>query len=480
MSTTRQFLVFLTGHRLTPDTPAEEIGSLTKIGSAIAFATLLAAIQFGIAGWFVSGNQPLMLKLMMALGCGAVGALIVLVLDRNFIYLADTRYETDKKISYFYLGIRVFLITVIGSLSSQFTMPLLLKSELAVHAQDLKDGRYKNAKEQYQQKYDLADKTKSVESLDQKIVRLKNEIKNPPQELTRKRAAADRCYQDYRQKVRNTFAPDLDESEILQLYAKEKRECDRLEGIYRAEYQAYMTPRESELAKSGEEFTQAQLAVETAKSEIERDLGKASAIHEAHINVASADVLWSLISHHPGAFFKYVLLTLLQLCLELMPIFLKIQAGQSQMGHRIALKAYEHKTRTLAQMNQSASERLASELQLEAARHAQAMTLKAQWGEQQKYAMQLTHQQLEQEMMNEKLKVQIEELKRENSMYNRIQERLGYGFRQAVDGFTNRVVVPSVSIAGIPIQANPSSAGIFQFPQTVQATPTNPTEKKVG
>lgn len=137
----RQFLVFLTGHRLTPDTPIKEIGSLTKIGSAIAFASFLAAIQFGIAGWFLSAGQPLIARLLMTIVCSAVGLLIVLVLDRNFIYLADTRYETEKKISFFYLGIRVFLITVIGSLSSQFTMPLLLKSELEIHAQDLKDGR---------------------------------------------------------------------------------------------------------------------------------------------------------------------------------------------------------------------------------------------------------------------------------------------------------------------------------------------------
>jgi hypothetical protein len=135
---TRQFLVFLTGHRLSPDTPIKEIGSLTKIGSAIAFASFLAAIQFGIAGWFLSAGQPLAVRIIMTIVCSFVGSMIVLVLDRNFIYLADTRYETEKNISYFYLGIRVFLITVIGSLSSQFTMPLLLKSELEIHAQDLK------------------------------------------------------------------------------------------------------------------------------------------------------------------------------------------------------------------------------------------------------------------------------------------------------------------------------------------------------
>ncbi len=462
MSTVRQFLVFLTGHRLSPDTPIKEIGSLTKIGSAIAFASFLAAIQFGIAGWFLSAGQPLVLRLLMTVVCSAVGLLIVLVLDRNFIYLADTRYETEKNISYFYLGIRVFLITVIGSLSSQFTMPLLLKSELEIHAQDLKDGRYSQSKEFYQQKYELADKSKTLETIDQKIVRLKKELQNPPQDITRKRAAADRCFQDYRQKVRSTFAPDLDESEILQLYAKDKQECERLEAGYRSAYQAYVTPREAELSKAGEEITQAQVAVETAKASITNDLNKTSSIHEAYINVGSADVLWSLVTTNGGAFMKYVLLTLLQLCLELMPIFLKIQAGQSQMGHRIALKAYEHKTKTLAQMNLSASQRLQSETQLQFARHEQAMDYKKQEGEEQKYALQLTHQKLEQELINEKLRKEIDELRRQTSAYARMQGYFGDPVRSAMYGFATKAIFPTVRMAS-PNATDSKKSSVFAF-----------------
>ncbi len=459
---TRQFLVFLTGHRLSPDTPIKEIGSLTKIGSAIAFASFLAAIQFGIAGWFLSAGQPLVLRVIMTIVCSMVGSLIVLVLDRNFIYLADTRYETEKNISYFYLGIRVFLITVIGSLSSQFTMPLLLKSELEIHAQDLKDGRYTQSKEFYQQKYELADKSKALETLDQRIIRLKKELQSPPQEITRKRAAAEKCIQDYRQQVRNTFAPDLDESEIVQLYAKDKQECDRLDSVYRNAYQAYVTPREAELSKAGEDITQAQVAVETAKASITTDLTKTSAIHEAFINVGSADVLWSLITNNGGAFMKYLLLSLLQLCLELMPIFLKIQAGQSQMGHRIALKAYEHKTKTLAQMNLSASQRLQSETLLQTARHDQAMDFKKLEGEEQKYALQLTHQKLEQELINERLRKEIDELRRQTSAYARVQGYFMDPVRSAIDGFAMKPIQPTVRVV-TPNPTTTPSQSVFPF-----------------
>ncbi len=45
MTTVRQYLVFLTGHRISASTSAEEVGSLSKIGAAIAFASFLAAAQ---------------------------------------------------------------------------------------------------------------------------------------------------------------------------------------------------------------------------------------------------------------------------------------------------------------------------------------------------------------------------------------------------------------------------------------------------
>jgi ABC-type multidrug transport system fused ATPase/permease subunit len=351
-------------------------------------------------------------------------------------------------------------------------MPLLLKSELEIHAQDLKDGRYSQSKEFYHQKYELADKAKALETLDQRIVRLKKELQNPPQDITRKRAATEKCIQDYRQNVRNTFAPDLDESEILQLYAKDKQECERLESVYRTAYQAYVTPREAELTKAGEEITTAQVAVETAKASITTDLDKTSAIHEAYINVGSADVLWSLVTNNGGAFLKYILLSLLQLCLELMPIFLKIQAGQSQMGHRIALKAYEHKTKTLAQMNLSASQRLQSETLLQTARHEQSMDFKKLEGEEQKLALQLTHQKLEQELINERLRKEIDELRRQTSSYARMQGYFMDPVRSAIDGFAIKPIAPNFRTVTVNTTDRASNS-VFPFA-------TRTTEPKAG
>ena len=55
MTTVRQYLVFLTGHRISARTPAEEVGSLSKIGAAIAFASFFSRFAIWYC-WLVFGN----------------------------------------------------------------------------------------------------------------------------------------------------------------------------------------------------------------------------------------------------------------------------------------------------------------------------------------------------------------------------------------------------------------------------------------
>lgn len=457
MTTVRQYLVFLTGHRISANTSAEEVGSLSKIGAAIAFASFLAALQFGIAGWFLAMDLNIFLQILMALVFGVIGAGIVLVLDRNFIYLADTRYETDKKLTYVYLGIRIFLITVIGSLSSQFTMPLFLKSELAIHAQDMKDGRFTEAKERYQEKYELADKTAGLTTLEDKTAKLRKEITSLTPELVRQRGLVGQCFADYNKKTKTTFAPDLDEHEIISLYAKDKRECERIDGIYRENYHNYVGPKEAELAQMGAAITQAQSDIDTAKKDIAQDLDKATKVNEAYINVASADVLSSLVRNNPGAFMKYALITLLQLCLELMPILLKLQAGQSPLGHRMAIFAYENRTRSLDQVNQSNARRLDSEDQIALAKHEHALLDKERYAKRQEYDSLVVKQKLTQDLENERLRQELEELKRQSSAYLRAQHQFTQSFSQASSQFVNRVVMPAMSTVSKPFAAKTSN-----------------------
>jgi len=247
-----------------------------------------------------------------------------------------------------------------------------------------------------------------------------------------------------------TFAPDLDEHEIINLYAKDKRECERIEGLYREAYRAYIAPKEAELAKIGDAITQAQSSIDSAKKDIAQDLEKATVINETYINVASADVLSSLIRHSPSVLMKYILLTLLQLSLELMPILLKLQAGQSPLGHQMAVFAYDNKTRSLDLVNQSNARRLDSEDQIALAKHEHALVDKERFAARQEYDSMLVKQKLMQELENEKLRQELEELKRQSSAYLNVQHQFAQSFSNATSQFVNRVVVPTVNVVSKP------------------------------
>jgi hypothetical protein len=68
----------------------------------------------------------------------------------------------------------------------------------------------------------LADKTTGLTNLENKTARLKKEISTLTPELVRQRGQVGQCFADYNKKTKTTYAPDLDEHDIISLYAKDR------------------------------------------------------------------------------------------------------------------------------------------------------------------------------------------------------------------------------------------------------------------
>jgi len=331
-------MVGVTGHHLDSDTQPQEIGGLSKIGLSICFASVLAAIQFGIAGWYLASNLDPDSRMIIALVFGFVGACVVLIIDRNFIYAADTSTQDKGYLTYSYLAIRVFLILVISSLSSQFTLPLLLKSELEIHVQDLRDERYDTAKDRYNNKYDLPEKIRNERELTKQITQIRSSLTNLPQSLVHQKLAAEQCLREYKKKANSAMGPEVDDEEVANLYAREKIQCEQKEMAYKEAYKLYITPRQAELALKNDAYKHVSADANQAQSSFKIDLERAEQNNTQFLNASSSDVLWSLIRNNPGARTKYLMLTLAQLVLELMPLLLKSLLGRSPLGVRIAIQ----------------------------------------------------------------------------------------------------------------------------------------------
>jgi hypothetical protein len=338
INTFTRAMVGITGHHVDFNTRPEDIGGLSKIGLSICFASFLAALQFGIAGWFLAGDLDPIVRALVSLTTGLIGALVVLLIDRSFIYASDTRADSVGKLGYFYIAIRIFLILAIGSLSSQFVLPLLLKSELAIHIQDLKDNRYQAAKDRYLEKYNVQEKVSNEQSIRTSISKIRAELDNPPQSLVRQKLEAENCLLDYKRKINSAIGPDVEFNEVANLFSADKAACDRLSIIYKEAYQGYFNPRKVLLTINQDAYGKAQEDANSAQAFMTTDLKHADETNQQFINMSSADVLWDLIKTNPGARSKYLLITTVQLVLELMPLLLKSLLGRSPLGIRVAMR----------------------------------------------------------------------------------------------------------------------------------------------
>lgn len=334
-------MVSIAGHHVDLHTRAEDVGGLSKIGLSICFASLLAALQFGIAGWFLAVSLDPFEHAVVSVTIAFIGALVVLLIDRSFIYASDTRVASASKLGYFYIALRIFLILAIGSLSSQFVLPLLLKSELAIHIHDLKDRRYDEASFRYREKYSVQEKITNEQDIRSSISKIRAELQNPPQSLVRQKLEAESCLSDYKRKLNSAIGPDVDPNEVTNLFVTDKAACDRLNVVYKEAYQGYVNPRKAALVQHQDAYNQAHEEANTAQALMKSDLQHADENNRQFLNVSSADVLWDLIKTNPGARTKYLLVTIVQLVLELMPLLLKSLMGRSPLGIAIAMQMGE-------------------------------------------------------------------------------------------------------------------------------------------
>jgi hypothetical protein len=108
--------------------------------------------------------------------------------------------------------------------------------------------------------------------------------------------------------------------------------------MYKEAYQGYFNPRKALLAQNQDAYGQAKEESNSAQAFMKTDLKHADETNQQFLNMSSSDVLWDLIKTNPGARTKYLLITIVQLVLELMPLLLKSLLGRSPLGIRVAMR----------------------------------------------------------------------------------------------------------------------------------------------
>ncbi|MBK7659633.1 MAG: DUF4407 domain-containing protein [Betaproteobacteria bacterium] len=292
--------------------------------------------QLGDRRLYLRGRSVAPAPSGVAAAAGAVGASIVLCLDRGFLYFADTTADKGGLRLATFLAMRLLIILCISTLTAQAVVPLILRPELTAHALKLLEQSERERAARLHDEFDLGGKTEAAKAAAADVERLERAINTLPADIDRRLAAARACWSGLTRQRRELVTAGYTDVEADERLAPMRWRCSRASTAAERDRDNYLARMRAqhETAVVHREQTVHTLAdaVDAVKGRSER----ASAIEADAITPLSSTVLWSLLKSEPGALLKWLIFSVVQLELELLPFLLKFQSGQTAIGRRIA------------------------------------------------------------------------------------------------------------------------------------------------
>lgn len=338
MTLLERFLIGMTGHNGSPRGTwrSDDFVDLPKIGAAIPLAALLGGVNAGVASWEFGRNLDHTSRLVLAMFAAAFGAMLVLVVDRAAIWFADTQLKISRPLLASFIAVRVAIILCISAFTSQAVMPVLLRSELKAHSLQMREERERKRTAELEQRYSLAEKGAQQQRMEEAVERQEERVNNLPPHIRQRLAAGERCWTDYASRRQQLVAVGIVAEDLRQRLAPYSVRCVGLVRSAERERDEHRRDQQQRLVQLREASKVASTEAMAAKTAARSAVDEASAIDKEAIGEHSADVLADLLARNPGARWKWLLLTALQVMLELLPLLIKLSAGQSAAGLAVA------------------------------------------------------------------------------------------------------------------------------------------------
>jgi Domain of unknown function (DUF4407) len=325
----------------------EQLGS---IGGTVLFSALVAALNWGVAGWtFVNiGGDA---RWLAAFACAFVGIALVLVIDRSFIFTFDTS-EIGRLNKFIFSALRLGVVLAVGSITAQAVMPILLKSELSVHALAMRErdaeSRYAKLTLQHQTK----EKEAALSTIIGEINQLEVALSTIPQSIKIDSANAKQCFNEYRVKKQALLRLGLTVKTANERLSTKRGICSVKQKSADTRLNAYMTNIQGQLDQERANKKQLDNALLEANQLVETKARNAQQIVDSGLNEASSDVLYDLLRSQPGALGKWFSISILIVFLELFPLLQKLFLGRSSIGMRYLNDAALRKAKQVAKFSQ--------------------------------------------------------------------------------------------------------------------------------
>jgi len=338
MNKLERLLIWFGGYspRTLAEDPPEEREVIAKIGGAVLFATMVAFLNWGIAGWtYAAGIDPVT-RLPIAALTASIGAFMAALFDRSFVYFADTSIEGERFKLFAYGAARIAIIVAIGSITSQAVMPLLLGSELKAQALHMTEAAEKNRVADLNTRYQVGQKESEIKIARKEVEALRLAASNLPPDIQKKVLAAKACWTDYGAQKAKLLSAGYSLVESQTKLTAKASYCSERSTLANAERTSYFSRIQSQLDHAVKDKQAKESEFAETESVIKSKVESAGLVEVESFNPRSSTVLWAMVKSNPGALGKWAVISFMLLVFELLPLILKFQAGQSNVGRRIA------------------------------------------------------------------------------------------------------------------------------------------------
>jgi len=292
------------------------------------------------------------MRLAMAALAALIGGLSVVLLDRIFIYFLDTSMEDGRFQVAFYGAIRIGIILVIASLTSQAVMPLLLGSELRAEALHMAEDSEKARMSDLSVRYAIPRKEVEIKAVAKEIERLHLAAVSLPSNIKKMLMAAEECWTEYRTQRTVLLHRGYSSREVDEELLVKRSHCAERRNSANAERDAYLARTRAQLAQALNDRQLKEKAFAETTQIIKSKVERAAVVESESFNPESSTVLWATVRHNPGALAKWLMLSAVLLVFELLPFIIKFQAGQSNVGRRIATQRASRRIELDAELEQ--------------------------------------------------------------------------------------------------------------------------------
>ncbi len=314
----------------------EDLEPITKIGGLILFAATLAALNWGVAGWTFAIGAPVQARPAIALAAALMGACLVLVLDRSFVYFTDTADEQGFFKKAMYTTLRVVVIITVGSFTAQSVLPLVLGNEMRAHALYMIEDAEKARARELVERYAIADKEVHLKSAVEGVEKFRQSAATLPSDIQLRLKQTQDCWAEHRRRKSALQRAGYSTAEARAKLSGKAAQCNRDSQSANAERTAYFNHARTQLDRAVTQLQAVEADLSKASDDIKARIEQARLVESANINELSSTVLWDLIKDDPGALMKWAAFNLLILICELMPLLQKFQSGQSNIGRQRA------------------------------------------------------------------------------------------------------------------------------------------------